>query len=278
VKNDPQPIARWFVPGGFAVVSPDNIASITAPDAIPLEDLDVAKSTLFLLFVCWLFGCCLVALLLVWLVCLLLVCLFCLLCVCCVFVVCLLCVCCVFVVCWLCVRCLFVGCVFVVCLFVCWLFVIGRCRCWSLLVVCCICVGLCVVSVCCVLLCCFFCVCVVVFCCRVLLCCCVLFVLVCFCRGGWRCCSCRRSSGEFLSGFFSPLLCCRAHAEIAKVKVLAESGSSPEAKVFIHSSYFRVFRLEEIVENLFLRFRRLRKFSWRRWMPSRELSFEKHTH
>ena len=45
VKQDPKPLARWFVPGGFAIMAPDNVASITAPDAILVEDLDIAKAT-----------------------------------------------------------------------------------------------------------------------------------------------------------------------------------------------------------------------------------------
>lgn len=35
---------KWFVPGGFAIITPDSTCSLTAVEAIPTEDVDVAKA------------------------------------------------------------------------------------------------------------------------------------------------------------------------------------------------------------------------------------------
>lgn len=35
---------KWFVPGGFAIISADSTASVTAVEAIPVADIDVAKA------------------------------------------------------------------------------------------------------------------------------------------------------------------------------------------------------------------------------------------
>lgn len=44
MEDDKSPAQRWFVPGGFCVISADSTAAITAVDAIPLEDLDQARA------------------------------------------------------------------------------------------------------------------------------------------------------------------------------------------------------------------------------------------
>ena len=34
---------KWFVPGGFAIITADGSCAVTAVEAIPFEDIDVAK-------------------------------------------------------------------------------------------------------------------------------------------------------------------------------------------------------------------------------------------
>ncbi len=43
-KEATEPTSRYFVPGGFLVVENDSSASVTASEAIPLEDFDVAAA------------------------------------------------------------------------------------------------------------------------------------------------------------------------------------------------------------------------------------------
>jgi len=35
---------KWFVPGGFAIITPDSVCTLTAVEAIPVEDVDVQKA------------------------------------------------------------------------------------------------------------------------------------------------------------------------------------------------------------------------------------------